>query len=57
MALGQTANGRPPLFPARPTVPGESSLTAWQMEQLNTKSTEGAALDVMECVDEIKRGL
>ena len=56
VALGQTANRRPSLFPALSTVPGESSLTAWQMEQLNTMSTEGAALEVLECVDEIKRG-
>ena len=36
-------------------VPCESSLTAWQVEQLNTKSTEGAALEVKKCVDKIKR--
>ena len=55
VALGLTANSKPPLFPALPAVPGESSLTAWQVEQLNTESTEGAALEVKECVDIISK--
>ena len=46
VTLGLTANSKPPLFPTLPAVPGRSSLTTWQVEQLNTKSTEGAALEV-----------
>ena len=34
------------ISPALPAVSGESSLTVWQVEELTTKTTEGAALEV-----------
>ena len=50
-----TANRKPPLFPTLPAAPGESSLTACQVEELTTKSTAGAALEGRECIDNIMK--
>ena len=47
VALGLTANRKPPLFPTLPAVSGGSSLTAGQVEKLTTQTTEGA-LEVQE---------
>ena len=53
VALGLTANRKPPLFPALPAVPGESNLKACHVEELTTKSTEDAPLEEKECIDNI----
>ena len=50
MALGLTANRKSQVFPALPVVSGDFSLTACHMEQLTTKTKEGAAIEVKECI-------
>ena len=51
VALELTANSKPQFYPSLPAVSGESSMTACQVEELATKTTEGAALEVKECID------
>ena len=52
VALDLTTNKKPQFFP----VSGEFILTACHAEELTTKSTEGAALEVKDCVDNIIKG-